>query len=107
MLDLAFGKGEDTLFTTLHKFVDTVGFDFAFVLQAQFFLNLDLDPQTLAVKAVLITLLVALHGLKALVQVLVCASPGMMNSHGVVRRYGTIQERVLFVAVLIAAQVHL
>ena len=107
MLGLTLGKSEDTFFTTLHKFGDTISFDIALILHAQLFLNLNLDPQALGVEAILIALLVALHGLKTLKQIFVRASPGMMNAHRVVRGDGAIQERELFVAALIAAQVHL
>src|SRR5690348_9279630 len=56
LFGLAASKGIDTLFTTLHEVGDAVLFDLALVVQAQFLLNLDLDPEALAVKAILVTL---------------------------------------------------
>ena len=76
-----------------------------FGLEAKLFLHLDLDPQALAVEAVLVALLIALHGLEALVQVFVGAPPGVMHAHRVVGGDGTIQKRELLIAVVIAMQI--
>jgi len=105
LFGLPFSKGEDALFAALHKFVDAVGFYIALVFQAEFFFDFHFDPQTLAVKAVLVALLVALHGFVALVKIFVGAPPGVMDSHRVIGRDGAIQKRVLLIAVIIAMQV--
>src|SRR5712692_5728401 len=79
LLGLAFRKGVDLLFTTLDELIYAIGFDIELSFKAKFLFNFDFNPQALAIEAVLVALLVPLHGLKALVQVLVGASPGMMN----------------------------
>ena len=59
---LAFCKSEDSLFTPLYKLINAVGFDIALRLHAEFLLDFYLNPQTLAVEAILIALLISLHG---------------------------------------------
>ncbi len=73
-------------------------FDLALIAKAQFFLDLDLDPQALAVEAVLVALPVALHGFEALIEIFIGAPPGVMNPHGIVRGNRTIEKRILFIA---------
>ena len=64
-----------------------------FDLQAQFFFDLDLDPEPLAVEAVLIALLVPGHGEVALIGVLVGPAPGVVDAHRVVGRDRAVEER--------------
>ena len=67
-----------------------------FDLQLQFLLDLDLDPQPLAIEAVLVAQLVAGHGEVALVGVLVRPAPGVMDAHRVVGGDGPVEERPLW-----------
>src|SRR5579885_575834 len=70
-------------------------------LEDELFLDLDLDPEALAIETVLVALLVALHRLEALVQVFIGAAPGMMDAHRVVGGNRTIQKRELLVTMVI------
>src|SRR5581483_7436555 len=75
--------------------VDPVRLDVALAVQVQLPLDLHLDPEALAVEAVLVALVESLHRLVALVEVLVGASPGVVNAHGLdVRGDRSIDERV-------------
>ena len=73
-------------------------------LEAEFLLDLDFDPQPLAIEAVLIPLLVAGHGEVALVGVLVGAAPGMVDAHRVVGGDGPVEERPARLAAVLRAK---
>ena len=60
--------------------------------RAELLLDLDFDPQALAVEAVLVAQLVAGHGEVALVGVLVGAAPGVVDAHRVVGGDGAVEE---------------
>jgi hypothetical protein len=66
--------------------------DVALGAELQLLLDLDLDPQPLAIEAVLVALFLAEHGVVALVDVLVGAAPGVVDAHGVVGGDGTVEE---------------
>ena len=68
------------------------------LLSFEFLLDLDLDPQPLAVEAVLVAQLVAGHGEVALVGVLVGAAPGVVDAHRVVGGDGAVEEGPLRLA---------
>ena len=55
-------------------------------------LDPDLDPETLAVEAVLVALVEALQRLVALEDVLECSPPGGMDGERLVRRHGAVDE---------------
>jgi hypothetical protein len=65
---------------------------------------LDLDPEPLAVEAVLVALLEAAQRLVALEDVLQCAAPGMVNAHRVVRRDRAVDEAEALVPAVLLAQ---
>jgi polyisoprenyl-teichoic acid--peptidoglycan teichoic acid transferase len=60
--------------------------------EAELALDVDLDPQALAVEAVLVALVLAEHGVEALVEVLVRTAPGVVDAHRVVGRDGPVEE---------------
>src|SRR5262249_29986986 len=66
-------------------------FDVALGTESLGLLDLDLDPEALAVKAVLVALVVAEHGVVALVGVLVGAPPGVVHAHRVVGGNGAVE----------------
>ena len=72
--------------------VETEALDFAFGVQTKILLNLHLDPKPLAVETVLVALVLAVHGLVALKDVLVGASPRVVRAHRIVGRNRTIDE---------------
>ena len=92
LLRLHGGVGQDALLAALHEPGDAIRLDVALVVKAQLLLDLDLDVQALAVEAVLVALLEALHRLEALEDVLIRAAPGMVHAHGVIGRDRPIQE---------------
>ena len=71
------------------------------LLKPSSFLDVDLNPQPLAVETVLPALVFAQHRLIALVQILVGAPPGVVDAHRVVGRDRAVDEAedaVLFFA---------
>ena len=70
-----------------------VGLDVSLALEADLLFDLDFDPETLAVEAILVALLFADHRLVALKQVLVGAAPGVVNAHRIVGRDRAVQKR--------------
>ena len=84
LLGLSRGEGEDAAFALVHKVVDAVFVDGGLCAQAQLFFDLDLNPQSLAVEAVLVPLVVAHHREESLVGVLVGAAPGVVDAHRIV-----------------------
>ena len=91
----------------LDEAVDPVALDVALVCEAQLLLGLDLDPQALAVEAVLVALPLAEHGVVALVEVLVGAAPGVVDAHRVVRRDRPVDEAVAPLGLRVAREVAL
>ena len=92
LLRLASGVGQDALLAQGHELGDAVRLDVALRGEAQVTLDVDLDPQALAVEAVLVALVLAEHRVEALVQVLVGAAPGVVEAHRVVRRDRPVEE---------------
>jgi hypothetical protein len=87
------GKIQHALFAQDDERRKSVLFDIAFRLKPQVFFDIDFDPQTLAVETVLPALVESLHRAIALEQVLVHATPRVMNTHRIVRRDRTVNER--------------
>ena len=85
--------------------LDAVGLDVALAGEAEVFFHLDLDPQPLAVEAVLVALAEAAHRLVALKQVLIGAAPGVVHAHRVVGGDRAVEERPGSRRGLVAAQV--
>ncbi len=94
LLGLHGGIVQHTLLAQPDKRRDAVGFDVALALEVEIALDVHLDPQALAVEAVLPALILAQHGVIALVDVLVGAAPGVMHAHRVVGRDRAVEKRV-------------
>ena len=71
---------------------EAVLLDLALGVQAERLLDLDLDPEALAVEAVLVALILAEQGLVALEDVLQRPAPGMVDGHRVVRGHRPVDE---------------
>ena len=84
LLGLAGGEREHPLLAQAHELGDAVRLDVALAREAEVALDVDLDPQALAVEAVLVALVLAQHRVEALVQVLVRAAPRVVDAHRVV-----------------------
>ncbi len=81
-------KPEDSSFALVDEVIDSVFVDCCLGSQPELLLDFNLDPQTLAVKAVLVSLVVSGHREETLVRILIRATPGMMDAHWVVGRDG-------------------
>ncbi len=88
----------------LRELVEPVFDDLALGVQSEVPLDFDFHPESLAVEAVLIALVGALHGLEALENVLVSAAPRVVDSHRIVGRYRAVDERPVFAAAILLAQ---
>ncbi len=93
MLRLSRRVRQHALLAEAHELGDAEGLDVALAGEAQVTLDVDLDPQPLAVEAVLPALVVPEHGVIALIEVLVRPAPGVMDTHRVVGRDGAVEER--------------
>ena len=105
LLGLLRGKSVHARLAQLHEAVDPERLDLALVIEAQLALDLDLDPQALAVESVLESLALAEHGVIALVEVLVGSAPGVVHAHGVVGGDRPVQERVTAVGFRVAREI--
>ena len=99
LVGLHAGELVDAVLARLHEAVDArVGvagdevLDVALAAQLQFLLDLDLDPQPLAVEPLLVAEVVAGHGEVAVVGVLVRPPPGVVDAHRVVGGDGAVEE---------------
>src|SRR5262249_27075877 len=111
LLRLPAGKLIDALLAERHEAVDAgeavagdEALDVALGAEAQLLLDLDLDPEALAVEAVLVAQLVAGHGVVALVNVLVGAAPGVVDAHRVVGGDPAVEEGPLRLAAVLLAE---
>ena len=93
LLGLPRGVGQHALLAQADELGDAEGLDVVLAGEAQVALDIDLDPQPLAVEAVLPALVVPEHGVVALIEVLVGPPPGVMDAHRVVGRDRAVQER--------------
>ena len=75
-----------------------------FEVKPEVALDVDLDPQALAVEPVLVALVLAEHRVEALVEVLVGAAPGVMDAHRVVGRDRAVEEAPPRTAGVLGAQ---
>ena len=104
LLGLARGVGQDALLAQADELGDPVGLDVALAREAEVALDVDLDPQALAVEPVLVALVVAEHRLEALVEVLVGPAPGVMDAHRVVGRDRAVEEAPALAARVLGTQ---
>ena len=84
LLGLAGGERQHPLLAQAHELGDPVRLDVALGGEAEVALDVDLDPQALAVEAVLVPLVLAQHRVEPLVEVLVRAAPRVVDAHRVV-----------------------
>ena len=75
------------------KFSKPEVFDIFFAFETESFLDLHLDPEPLAVEAVLVAGFAPAHRPEAVVKVFVGAPPSVMDSHRVVGSDRSIDER--------------
>ena len=99
------GKLAHPSLAVLYELADAVRLDVALGRESLLLFDLHLDPQPLSVEPVLESLAVALHVPEAEEQVLVRASPCVVDAHGVVGRDRSVDERKGLVRRLVAAQV--
>ena len=105
LLRLDVGESPHALLAQLDELIDAELLDVGLGGHAEIFFDVDLDPQSLPVEAVLVSLLEALHGLVALEQVLVRPPPGVVNAHGVVCRNRPVHEGESLAGVVVANEV--
>ena len=99
------GEMVDAGFALFNKLADTVCLDFLLGFEAFFLFYFNLDPQTLAVVAILKPLAVTLHVPEAEEEVFVSSSPRMVDAHQVVCSDRAVDEGVVFLGVVVARQV--
>ena len=104
LLGLPRGEGQHALLAQGHELGDAERLDVTLRGEAQVAFDVDLHPQALAVEAVLVALVLAEHGVEALVQVLVGAPPGVVDAHRVVGRDRPVEEAPLGTAGVLRAQ---
>ena len=78
--------------------------DSGFCPETKLLLNFDLNPQSLTVEPVLVSLVVASHGEKALIRIFVRSAPGVVNAHRVVGRDRSVEKAPSFAACIFATQ---
>src|SRR5690349_16616888 len=94
----------DALPAALCELREPVGLDVALRVEPELLLDLDLDPEALAVEAVLVALVEAAQRLVALEDVLQRTAPGVVDAHRVVRRDRAVEEAEALVAAVLLAQ---
>ena len=104
LLGLARGEGQDALLAQRDELGDPVRLDVALGGEPEVALDVDLDPQALAVEPVLVALVLAEHRVEALVEVLVGAAPGVVDAHRVVGRDRAVEEAPLRAAGVLRPQ---
>ncbi len=95
---------EHALLAQVDELRDAVALDVVLAGETELALDQHLDPQTLAVEAVLVTLVLPEHRVEALVNVLVRPAPGVVHAHRVVRSYGSVEERPALVGGVLRPQ---
>ncbi len=94
----------DAIATRAREAIEPVGLDLVLGVEPERLLDLDLDPQALAVEAVLVALILAERRVIALEEVLQRPPPGVVDAHGVVGRDRPVGERERRPALVLAAQ---
>ena len=98
------GRPHDDVAALRGKRLEPVLLDLALRVEPELVLDADLDPEALAVEAVLVALVVAPEGLVALEDVLQRAAPGRVDGEGLVRRHRPVEERELRAVRVLRAQ---
>src|SRR5207245_613626 len=93
LLGLDAGVLRDPVAAGAGELIEPVLLDLALGVQAERFLDLDLDPEALAVEAVLIALLVSEQPVVPLPDVFQRPAPGVVDAHRVVRGDRPVEER--------------
>ncbi len=104
LLGLHGGVAQDARLALAHELLQAVVLDVLLGGEAHFLLDFDLHPQALAVEAVLVAQLAALHGPEALEQVFVGAPPAVVDAHRVVGGDRPVDERPVRVVLVQLAQ---
>src|SRR5439155_8887106 len=94
----------DPLLAALRELGEPVVLDLPLRVETELLLDLDLDPEALAVEAVLVALVEAPERLVALEDVLQRAAPGVVDAHRVVGRDRPVDEAPALVAAVLLAQ---
>ena len=92
MLCLRGCMAEHLPLTGVDKFIQSIGFDVLFSLKTHVAFDIDLNPESLTVKPVLVSRLMALHGFKSLKEIFVRPPPCVVNAHWVIGGDWTIDE---------------
>src|SRR4029079_1233655 len=92
LLGHAGSERQDPLLAERDELGDPERLDVALAREAEVALDVDLDPQSLAVEAVLPALVLAEHRVVAAEDVLVGPAPGMVDAHRVVGRDRAVEE---------------
>jgi hypothetical protein len=90
--------------TGAREAVEPVGLDLVLRVEPERLLDLDLDPQSLAVEPVLVAPVLTQRCVIALEEVLQRPPPGVVHAHGVVGRDGPVDERIGRAAGVLRAQ---
>ena len=97
---LTCSKPQNTTFTFVHKVVDAIFIHSRFCSESQLLFNFHLNPQSLAVKSILVTLVMPRHGKETLVRIFVGPAPGVMDAHGVIGSDRAVQKAPPFAAAI-------
>ena len=95
---------DDDVAALARELLEAVVLDLALRVQAERLLDADLDPQALAVEAVLEALVEAAHRLVALEDVLQRAAPGRVDGELLVRGHRAVDEAPVRSAAVLLAQ---
>ena len=88
------GEFLHTVHALAREFIHAIGFDIALAGEAQLLFHLDLDPESLRIKAIAIVSIASFHGVVFYKGILQRSSPDMVNTHGIVCRDGTVNKAV-------------
>src|SRR5204863_2245251 len=94
----------NSLLAALGELGEPVLLDLALRVEAELLLDLDLNPEALAVEAVLVALIESARRLVALEHVLQRAAPGVVDAHRVVRGDRPVEEAEAVVAAVLLAE---
>ena len=89
---LASCKPEDSSLAFVDEVVDAVFMDGGLCAKSQLLFNFNFDPKSLAIEAVLVSLIMAGHCEETLIGIFVRAAPGMVNAHWVIGSDGPVEK---------------
>ena len=104
MLGLPSRKAEDSAFAFVDKLIDAIFGDGRLGAEAQLLFDFDFPSQTLAVEAVLVTLIMPGHREKSLVRIFIRPTPCVVHAHRVVGGDRPVQKAPTFLAVVFFTQ---